>query len=30
VPDNGTYDAAAADRHWEALGRLYQDRLASA
>jgi|tagenome__1003787_1003787.scaffolds.fasta_scaffold20983338_4 carboxymethylenebutenolidase len=30
VPDNGTYDAAAAGRHWEALGRLYQDRLASA
>jgi carboxymethylenebutenolidase len=30
VPDNGTYDAAAADRHWEALGRLYQDRLAGA
>ncbi len=24
VPDNGTYDAAAAERHWEALGRLYQ------
>jgi carboxymethylenebutenolidase len=30
VPDNGTYDAAAADRHWDALGRLYQDRLAGA
>jgi carboxymethylenebutenolidase len=30
VPDNGTYDAAAADRHWEALGRLYQDRLGGA
>jgi carboxymethylenebutenolidase len=30
VPDNGTYDAAAADRHWDALGRLYQARLAGA
>lgn len=30
VPDNGTYDAAAADRHWEALGRLYAGRLAGA
>jgi carboxymethylenebutenolidase len=30
VPDNGTYDAAAAARHWDALGRLYRDRLAGA
>lgn len=30
VPDNGTYDATAAARHWDALGRLYQDRLAGA
>jgi carboxymethylenebutenolidase len=30
VPDNGTYDAAAADRHWDALGRLYGSRLAGA
>jgi carboxymethylenebutenolidase len=30
VPDNETYDAAAAARHWDALGRLYQDRLAGA
>jgi len=27
VPDNPTYDAGAAARHWEALGRLYRDRL---
>ena len=27
VPDNPTYDAEAAARHWEALGRLYRDRL---
>ena len=27
VPDNPTYDAAAAARHWEALGRLYRDHL---
>jgi carboxymethylenebutenolidase len=27
VPDNGTYDEAASDRHWEALRRLYQSRL---
>ncbi|HEX3959445.1 MAG TPA: dienelactone hydrolase family protein [Trebonia sp.] len=30
VPDNGTYDAAAAARHWDDLGRLYQDQLAGA
>ncbi len=30
VPDNGTYDAAAAERHWDALGRLYGSRLAGA
>jgi carboxymethylenebutenolidase len=28
VPDNPTYDAAADARHWDALGRLYQARLA--
>lgn len=28
VPDNGTYDAAAADRHWAALDRLYGKTLA--
>ena len=27
VPDNPTYDAEAAARHWEALGRLYRDHL---
>jgi len=27
VPDNPTYDAEAAARHWEALGRLYRDYL---
>ena len=27
VPDNPTYDAGAAARHWEALGRLYRDHL---
>ena len=27
VPDNPTYDADAAERHWEALGRLYRTRL---
>jgi len=27
VPDNSTYDAEAAARHWEALGRLYRDHL---
>jgi carboxymethylenebutenolidase len=27
VPDNPTYDSAAADRHWEALERLYRDHL---
>ena len=30
VPDNGTYDAAAAARHWDALGRLYAGQLAGA
>lgn len=30
VPDNPTYDAGAQARHWDALGRLYQARLASA
>jgi carboxymethylenebutenolidase len=29
VPDNPTYDVAAASRHWDALGRLYGDRLAA-
>lgn len=28
VPDNDTYDAEAANRHWDALQRLYGDRLA--
>jgi len=27
VPDNPTYDAEAAARHWAALGRLYRDHL---
>src|SRR5690349_14949565 len=27
VPDNPTYDAEAAARHWEALGRLYREHL---
>jgi carboxymethylenebutenolidase len=27
VPDNPTYDAEAAARHWQALGRLYRDHL---
>jgi len=27
VPDNPTYDAKAADRHWQALGELYRARL---
>jgi dienelactone hydrolase len=27
VPDNSAYDAGAAARHWEALGRLYRDHL---
>ena len=27
VPDNPTYDAEAAARHWDALGRLYRDHL---
>jgi carboxymethylenebutenolidase len=27
VPDNPTYDAAASARHWQALSRLYQERL---
>jgi carboxymethylenebutenolidase len=27
VPDNPTYDAGAAARHWDALARLYRDRL---
>lgn len=27
VPDNPTYDEQAAARHWQALQRLYQDRL---
>jgi carboxymethylenebutenolidase len=27
VPDNPTYDAAAEARHWEALERLYRNRL---
>jgi carboxymethylenebutenolidase len=27
VPDNPTYDGEAAARHWEALRRLYRDRL---
>jgi carboxymethylenebutenolidase len=27
VPDNPTYDAGAEARHWDALGRLYRDRL---
>ena len=29
VPDNPTYDAAAEARHWDALGRLYRDHLAT-
>ncbi len=29
VPDNATYDADAAARHWEALGRLYGEHLTS-
>jgi carboxymethylenebutenolidase len=29
VPDNGTYDEAAADRHWTALGDLYGASLKS-
>ncbi|HKN97656.1 MAG TPA: dienelactone hydrolase family protein [Pseudonocardiaceae bacterium] len=28
VPDNPTYDVAAASRHWDALGSLYGDHLA--
>ncbi len=27
VPDNPTYDAAASARHWQALSRLYRERL---
>jgi carboxymethylenebutenolidase len=27
VPDNGTYDEAAAERHWQALATLYGDTL---
>jgi carboxymethylenebutenolidase len=27
VPDNPTYDAEAAARHWQALGQLYRDHL---
>jgi carboxymethylenebutenolidase len=27
VPDNGTYDEAASDRHWQALRRLYESQL---
>jgi carboxymethylenebutenolidase len=30
VPDNPTYDAAAAERHWQALSRLYGERLGAA
>ena len=30
VPDNPTYDAAAAERHWQAMSRLYQERLGTA
>ena len=30
VADNQTYDEAAATRHWEALERLYGDRLSNA
>src|SRR5690348_9962437 len=29
VPDNPTYDAGAQARHWDALGRLYRDHLAT-
>lgn len=29
VPDNPTYDVEAAGRHWDALGNLYGDNLAS-
>jgi carboxymethylenebutenolidase len=28
VPDNPTYDQAAQARHWDALARLYQAKLA--
>jgi hypothetical protein len=27
VPDNAPYDAALAERHWEALRGLYAERL---
>jgi len=29
VPDNPSYDAGAQARHWDALGRLYRDHLAT-